>query len=88
MDGSLESPMSGSLWGIFTFEGKSLATMGHQTDMPHKTPDDVVRKILLFSSLFQHEVSGGGISNLHCEQQWDPQSRMDGGPWPSLLTCG
>lgn len=86
--GVLKAQCQGVFGGIFTFEGKSLATMGHQTDMPHKTPDDVLRKTLLFSSLFQHEVSGGGISNLHCEQQWDSQSRMDGGPWPSLLTCG
>lgn len=70
MDGSLESPASGSLWGIFTFEdahqkANPWPRWGPSDRHATQTPDDLMRKALLFSSLFQHEVSGGGISNLH-----------------------
>lgn len=77
MDGCLETPKSGCLWGSFTFKDAHWKAepwpqqAGRQMPGRHPTQWSDERKALLFYSSFQHEVPGDCISmsNLHGEQQ-------------------
>lgn len=87
MDGTLETPESRCLGGMFTckdahWEADPWPCQAVR-QMPGRQQWSDERKTLLFSSLFQCEVPGDGIyvGNHHGEQQWDLRCR-DG--WGSL----
>lgn len=91
IDGCLETPKSGCLWGSFTFKDahwKAEPWPQQAGRCQADTQWSEKRKALLFSSLFQREVPGDCISmsNLHGEQQ-GTQGVGGGEAWPSLPTC-
>lgn len=81
MDGTLETPESRCLGGMFTckdahWEADPWPCQAVR-QMPGRQRWSDERKTLLFSSLFQWEVPGDGIyvGNHHGEQQWDLRCR-------------